>query len=277
MNGMNAPLLTGRGLLESVRVHDDHLYVADWSSGEILDVTAQRTVATVPSLPLCFDWLPDGDMVIVDSTNRKLLRGKENGTLSTAAELPDGVWNDITVDHNGDVYVNGARQLGEPGTIHRIRGTTVTRVAENLAFPNGMTITDGTLIVAESHGHRLTAYDITGDGLANRRTWAELDDDAAPDGISHDNGTIWYADVPNQSCVHVARGGKVLGRIVRDRGVFDCVITEDAAYLATATWLGMTELVTPGSGQLLGIPLSSSRNAGASIRSTGRNVTSERT
>lgn len=277
MDGMNAPLLSGRGLLESVRVHGNRLYVSDWSAGEILDVTANEVLATVPSLPLCFDWLPDGDMVIVSSTDRKLLRREENGTLTTAAELPDGVWNDITVDRNADVYVNGARQLGEPGTIHRIRGTTTTLVAGDLAFPNGMTIVDGTLIVAESHAHRLTAYDITDDGLTNRHTWAELDEQAAPDGISHDNGTIWYADVPNKSCVQVAEGGEVRNRLTFDRGAFDCVVTEDTVYVATAAWRGMTELVTPGSGQVLGIPRSNSRSAGASIRSTGRTVTSERT
>ena len=277
INGMNAPLLTGRGLLESVRVYDNRLYVADWTAGEILDVTAHRTIATVPSLPLCFDWLPDGDMVIVSSATRQLLRRQPNGTLTTQAELPDGVWNDITVDDNGDVYVNGARQLGEPGTIHRIRGTTTTLVADNLAFPNGMTIIDGTLIVAESHAHRLTAYDITENGLTNRHTWAELAEDTAPDGISPDNGTIWYADVPNKACVQVAQGGEIRHNLTFDRGAFDCVATEDTVYVATAEWRGMTELVTPGSGQLLGIPRSSSRSAGASIRSTGRTVTSERT
>ena len=277
MDGMNAPLLSGRGLLESVRVHDNRLYVSDWSAGEILDVTKQEVVATVASLPLCFDWFPNGDMVIVDSTGRRLLRRDENGTLTTAAELPDGVWNDITVDSNGDIYVNGARKLGEPGTIHRIRGTTTTKMADNLAFPNGMTIIDNTLIVAESHAHRLTAYDITNDGLTNRHVWAELSKNAAPDGISPDHDTIWYADVPNKSCVQVAKGGEILDKTTFDRGAFDCVVTEDTIYVATAEWRGMTELVTPGSGQLLGIPRSSSRSADASIRSTGRNVTSERT
>lgn len=277
MGGMNAPLLSGRGLLESVRVHGNRIYVSDWSAGEILDVTAQEVLATVPSLPLCFDWLPDGDMVIVDSTSRRLLRRDRTGTLTTAAELPDGVWNDIAVHPNADVYVNGARQLGEPGTIHRIRGATVDQVANDLAFPNGMTIIDDTLIVAESHAHRLTAYDITAGGLANRHSWADLDEQAAPDGISHDNGTIWYADVPNKSCVQVAQGGAVRTTLTFDNGAFDCVATEDTVYVATAAWRGMTELVTPGSGQLLGIPRSSSRSAGASIRSTGRTVTSERT
>ena len=282
---MNEPLLSGRGLLESARWHDGRLYVSDWSVGEILDVAANEVLARVASLPLCFDWLPDGTMVIVSSADGKLLRRQRDGTLTTEAVLGDGVWNDITVDVtgsdsgdvSGDVYVNGAPQFGAPGTVHRVRGGTTTLVAEDLAFPNGMTIIDRTLVVAESHGHRLTAFDITTDGLANRRVWADLGENAAPDGICADDGTIWYADVPNRHCVHVAEGGEVLHTVPLDRGGFDCAIGEDTLFVAAAQWRGMSELVAPGSGQVLGIPLSRVRSAGASIRSTGRNVTSERT
>ncbi|MFI7677845.1 SMP-30/gluconolactonase/LRE family protein [Actinophytocola sp. NPDC049390] len=269
---MTELLLSGRGLLESIRWHDDHLYVSDWSSGEILDVTANETLVATRSFPLCFDWLPDNGMVIVQSTEGKLLHRAPDGTLTTAAVLGDGTWNDITVDPDGDVYVNGPG-----GTIHRVRGSTTTQVADDLAFPNGMTVVDRTLIVAESYAHRLTAFDITDDGLTNRRTWAELDDHAAPDGISADNGTVWYADVPNQACVQVAEGGEVLSSTALDRGAFDCVVTGTTIYVATATWRGMSELVAPGSGQVVGIPRNNVRSAGASIRSTGRNVTLERT
>lgn len=277
MGGMTEQLLSGRGLLESIRRHDGRLYVSDWSAGEIIDVAAGEVLATVPSLPLCFDWLPDGRMVIVSSSDRQLLHRERDGTISPAATLGDGVWNDIAVAPDGDVYVNGAPRLGEPGTIHRVRAGTTTTVADGLAFPNGMAIVDGTLIVAESHGHRLTAFDITGTGLANRRVWADLGAAAAPDGISVDGDTIWYADVPNQACVQVREGGEVLARVELDRGVFDCVVTGTTVYVAAARWRGMTELVAPGSGQVLGIPRSSVRSAGASMRSTGRNVTSERT
>jgi sugar lactone lactonase YvrE len=269
---MTELLLSGRGLLESVRWHDDHLYVSDWSTGEILDVTANHTVATIPSLPLCFGWLPDDRMVIVHSGQGKLLHRTPDGAITTAAVLGDGTWNDLTVDDNGDVYVNNPQ-----GTIHRVRGSTTTQVADNLAFPNGMTIIDRTLIVAESHAQRLTAFDVTDDGLANRRTWADLGEHAAPDGISQDHGTIWYADVPNQTCVQVAEGGEIKASTALDRGAFDCVVTDTTVYVATAEWRGMTELVTPGSGQLVGIPRSKARSAGASMRSTGRNVTLERT
>jgi len=83
----------------------------------------------------------------------------------------------------------------------------VRQVADDLAFPNGMAVTPDsrTLVVAESHANRLTAFDIAADGsLANRRFWAETGDDH-PDGICLDAGGqalggIWHrvvrADVP---------------------------------------------------------------------------------
>jgi sugar lactone lactonase YvrE len=42
----------------------------------------------------------------------------------------------------------------------------VRQVAADIDFGNGMAITadDSTLIVAESHGNRLTAFDIAADG-----------------------------------------------------------------------------------------------------------------
>ena len=53
---------------------------------------------------------------------------------------------------------------------------SVRQVAGDLTFPNGMAITaDGaTLLVAESHGNRITAYDISHEGgPTNRRVWAD--------------------------------------------------------------------------------------------------------
>ena len=101
-------------------------------------------------------------------------------------------------------------------------------VADDLAFPNGMAITaDGaTLIVAESYGNRLTAFDIGQDGeLGGRRVWAEVGEDH-PDGICVDaEGAVWYADVGNKHCVRVREGGEVLGTVDLDRGAFSCTLS----------------------------------------------------
>jgi sugar lactone lactonase YvrE len=121
-----------------------------------------------------------------------------------------------------------------------------------------MAVRRDTLIVAESHGHRLTAFDIAPDGgLSGRRVWASLGD-GTPDGICvDDEGAVWYADVPNQCCVRVAEGGEVLRKVELDRGGFDCVVGGDTLYVAAAEFLGMTgnDLVTPGSGQVVTVPL----------------------
>jgi hypothetical protein len=51
-------------------------------------------------------------------------------------------------------------------------------VADDLWFPNGSVITDdNVLLVDETFGNRITAFDITRDGaLTNRRTWAAFGD-----------------------------------------------------------------------------------------------------
>jgi sugar lactone lactonase YvrE len=101
------------------------------------------------------------------------------------------------------------------------------QVADGVAFPNGMVVTpdNSTLILAESYGQRLTAFDIAADGsLSNRRVWADLDGDY-PDGICLDaDNAIWYADVPNRHCVRVREGGEVLQTIDLDRGCFACAL-----------------------------------------------------
>jgi sugar lactone lactonase YvrE len=85
---------------------------------------------------------------------------------------------------------------------------------------------DDTLVVAESHADRLTAWTITeGGALVERRVWAELGSGSAPDGICADaDGAIWYASVPGRRCVRVAEGGRVLDEIAVDRGCFSCML-----------------------------------------------------
>jgi sugar lactone lactonase YvrE len=94
-------------------------------------------------------------------------------------------------------------------------------VADKLFFPNGMVITpDGrTLIVGETIGHRLTAFDIQADGsLGNRRVWAQLPPSVGPDGICLDaQGAVWCANPEGQdSVVRVREGGEITDRLKVD-------------------------------------------------------------
>jgi sugar lactone lactonase YvrE len=101
---------------------------------------------------------------------------------------------------------------------------------------------DSTLIVAESYGSRLTAFDISPDGsVSNQRVWAELEG-AAPDGICLDaDGAVWYGDVPNKRCVRVREGGEVLQSVELDRGCFACALGGDdgrTLFMVCAQWGG---------------------------------------
>ena len=265
-------LVTGRGLIEAPRWHEGRLYFSDWTAGEVLAMDAAghtEVVARVRSLPLCSAWLPDGRLLIVSSADGRLLRREPDGSLHTHAELGGPGWNDIVVDGRGNAYVNSvgfdmtAGEAPRPG--HVVLATpdgAVRRVAEDLAFPNGMAVTadNATLIVAESHGQRLTAFDIGADGgLTGRRVFADLGDDP-PDGICVDaEGAVWYATVPGRRCVRVAQGGRVLQTIQLDRGGFACVLggpDRRTLFVTAAEWRpDLPELVPAGSGQLCASPV----------------------
>jgi len=262
-------LLTGRGLVESPRWHGDRLYFSDWSAGEVVAVDLaghSEVVARVESLPLCIAWLPDGRLVMVSSPDGRLLRREPDGSLVTHADLGRPGWNDIVVDGRGNAYVNRsgfnpvAGEAFQPGFVFHVAADgSVRQVADDIAFPNGMAVTadNSTLIVADSYRHALVAFDIGADGgLSNRRVWADLGE-GTPDGICADaQNAVWYADVPNERCVRVAKGGTVLQTIELDRGGFACALGgpgRTALFIVAAEWRGMTEpqMVTPGSGRVL--------------------------
>ncbi|WP_405087890.1 SMP-30/gluconolactonase/LRE family protein [Microbispora sp. NBC_01389] len=260
--------LTGLGLVESPRWHDGRLYFSDWTAGEViaLDLDGRHeVVARVDSLPLCTDWRADGRLMIVDSARGLLLRREPDGSLVTEADLT-GLgrgWNEIVVDGRGNIYVNriGFDMLGggafAPGYIvHVSPDGSARQVAGDIAFPNGMAVTrdDSTLIVADSYGNSLTAFDIEADGsLAGRRVWADSGEDH-PDGICVDaEGAVWYADVGNRRCVRIREGGEILQTVEVDRGCFACTLggTDGKTLFILAAEWRMPEMVPPGTGQVL--------------------------
>lgn len=264
-------VMTGLAFGESPRWHDGRLWLCNWGTGEIIVVDADgngEIVLTVPAvLPYSTDWLPDGRLLVVSGREGLLLRQEADGTLSTHAdlrELSKNPWNEIVVDGRGNIYVNGggpapsAGQHFGPGTIVLIsEDGAVRQVADNIAFANGMAVTpdNKTLIVAESHANRLTAFDIADDGsLSNRRVWADLD--GFPDGICLDaEGAAWYADVPNKRCVRVLEGGQVLQTITVDRGCFACMLggaDRKTLFIVAAEWRGFEHMISDArTGQVL--------------------------
>ncbi len=232
-------LMTGIALGESPRWHEGRLWFSDWVAHEVVAVDLagkSEVIARLPDiLPFCIDWLPDGRLLIVSGSNGLLLRRESDASLVIHADLTHlsrHPWNEIVVDGRGNIYLNNIGfdyPDGEfaPGIVALVAPDgAVRQVADGVAFPNGMAVTpdNKTLIVAESYGNKLTAFDIAADGsLSNRRAWANLD--GFPDGICLDaENAIWYADVPNKRCVRVREGGEVLQTIDLDRGCFACML-----------------------------------------------------
>ncbi|GII52608.1 gluconolaconase [Planotetraspora thailandica] len=260
--------LTDLGLVESPRWYDGRLYFSDWTAHEVIALGLDGThevVTRVDSLPLCTAWQADGRLVIVDSEQGLLLRLEPDGSLVTLADL-NGLgsgWNDIVIDGRGNIYVNriGFDMLAgaafDPGyVVHIGPDGSARQVADDIAFPNGMAVTpdNSTLIVADSYGNRLTAFDIEADGgLSNRRTWAETGEDH-PDGICIDaEGAVWYADVGNKRCVRIREGGEVLQTVEVDRGCFACALGGPdgrTLFIVAAEWR-LPEMVPPGTGRVL--------------------------
>jgi sugar lactone lactonase YvrE len=253
-------LATGLAIGESPRWHDGRLWLANWGTQQIVAVSpagASEVVMVVPeaTIPYSLDWLPDGRLVVI--SHAQLLAAEPGGTLAPVADL-SGIaagFNEIVVDGAGHVYVNGGdydpMAGGEfvPGVIALAGPDGQARqVADGIAFPNGMAVTpdNTTLIIAESYGHRLTAFDIGADGgLSGRRVWAGLGD-GVPDGICIDaEGAVWYADVPNQRCVRVAEGGEVLATVMADRGCFACMLGGQdgrTLFVLASRWGGMDNI-----------------------------------
>lgn len=267
---------------EGPRWHDGRLWLSDFYDHAVKTVSMDGTVETVVTIddrPSGLGWLPDGRLLMVSMVDRRVLV-VDGGTVSVHADL-HGVatfhCNDMVVDEAGRAYVgnfgfdlDAAITSGDfAGALAAYEGAAIARIdpdgtvhvaATGLRFPNGTVVTpDGrTLIVAESLGRRLTAFDVAGDGtLSNQRVWAELGS-GVPDGIALDaQGAVWFADAGGPRCVRVAEGGDVLDVVdtvdpcyacalggPNGRTLFAVTAASSLAHVAAASRTGAVRIAT---------------------------------
>jgi sugar lactone lactonase YvrE len=208
------------------------LWLSDLLGEAVHTVTLHGAVTTLPvpgHAPSGLGFRPDGSLLIVSTAARQLLCYDGEG-VSTVADLSDLVaadLGDMVVDDLGRAYIGTQAFAG--GTIVRVDpDDTATVVADGLDFPNGMVITEDRtgLIVAESTGRRLTAFDIDATGaLDNRRSFAD-DLDGPPDGIALDaDGGVWTSMTLAHQFARITAGGSVTHRAdVGDRAAIACTL-----------------------------------------------------
>lgn len=238
------PFVKGLAFPESPRWRAGALWLSDFYQRRVLRVTADgavETVAEVPGQPSGLGWLPDGRLLVVSMNDRRLLR-QDGQALVEAADLSGlAAWpcNDMLVDGLGRAYVGNfgfdlhARAPFAATSLLLVTPDGQVRVAaDDMHFPNGMVLTpDGrTLVVAESYGQRLTAFDVAPDGtLGRRRVWARLEGKGVgPDGICLDaQGAIWLASPVSREVLRVKEGGEVVERIATDGQAVACMLGGD--------------------------------------------------
>ena len=171
-------LVEGLCFGEGPRWHDGRLWLSDMHAHQVINVDGQGNVdvvVEVPNRPSGLGWLPDGDLLIVSMRDRQVLRYDGAGlhTHSDLSQLASFDCNDMVVDGNGRAYVGNfgfdlhAGEAPKAAELICVEPDGSARiVADELLFPNGTVITpDGqTLIVGESWGGRLTAFDIDAAG-----------------------------------------------------------------------------------------------------------------
>ncbi len=244
------PFLSGLYFGECPRWHEGRLWYSDFFDNAILSVSPEgdrQVEVAYAGEPAGLGWLPDGRLLFNSRLDRVVMRREEDGGLVRHGDLtPWATWhaNDMVVASNGQAYAGNfgfdldglydgtvAPSAITPASLVRVDPDgTSHQAAPDLQFPNGAVITDdgATLIIAESMGGRLTAFDREEDGtLTNRREWAGLSG-VAPDGICLcADGSVWVSNALAHECVRVAEGGEVLERVVTSLNCYACMLGDD--------------------------------------------------
>jgi sugar lactone lactonase YvrE len=230
------PLATGFCFGEGPRWFEGLLWFSDMLGEAVHTVTmggSLTTLAVPGHAPSGLGFRPDGSLLIASTERRQLLRydGENIDTVLDLSAVAPADLGDMVVDELGRAYIGS--QAFHGGVIVRVDpDNTVSVVAEELDFPNGMVITPDhrTLIVAESIGRRLTTFSIGADGeLSDRRVFAD-GLDGPPDGICLDaEGGVWTSMTLAHQFERIEADGRGKGRVthridVGDRAAIACML-----------------------------------------------------
>lgn len=233
--GVTAELVKeGFSFLEGpVGTADGGLYFTDVSTSEIhrLDPNDQISVVREPSgnangLVVT----RDGDLLAAEMTGKRVSKRSRDGAVTTLSHSAGGqpymAPNDLIADARGGIYFT------DPGPHPAVPGRTSyvyylapgatepVVIDDQIVRPNGLILTpDGkTLIVSDTKGEAVFAYDVQSDGTAkNKRTFATLRDipagkESVADGMAIDrDGRLYVTTVTGVQVFDVK--GDYLGTI----------------------------------------------------------------
>lgn len=222
---MTTPIeLGGLGFPEALRWRGDALWFSDMFRGRVQrwvpgadPETVLDVAAGGPGVPGGLGWLPDGDLLVVDCLERRLLRVTGTGASAAVRMHADLTpWfthpaNDLHVDADGTAWVGGYGfdpEAEEPRPSRLLRvgpDGAVTETAADLVFPNGCERrADGALVVAETFADRVSI--LSADASASLGV-VVLPDGSGPDGLALDGDDVVVALAFHRSVVRLGDGG----------------------------------------------------------------------
>jgi sugar lactone lactonase YvrE len=226
---------------ESPRWRDGKLWLSDMHAHRVLRVDLAGNVEVIAELddkPSGIGFLPSGVPIVVSMRHCLVLRldGSDPAVYADLGQLPVTDLNDLVTDATRRTYVGGRAVTGRdrqgvrrpngnwPDSIIRIDGDgSAATVANGLRSPNGMALSPDrrTIIVAQTEGRNLLAYDVGSDGgLRDLRIFADLDG-RMPDGITLDaEGAVWVACPRDRVFIRVLDGGRITHTIEVDEGIW---------------------------------------------------------
>jgi gluconolactonase len=205
---------------------------------------------------------------------RRIVRIEKDGTQTPLADRFEGKRfnspNDLALARNGDLFftdppyglAGGDKSPIKEMTVngvYRISGGKVTRVIDDLTFPNGLALSpdEKTLYVnvSDPKAPQIHAYDLRADGtVANHRIFFDTtpllgSGPGLPDGMKIDRaGNIWSTG-PNGVLV-ISPAGKHLGTIVTGQPTGNCAWGDDGSslYITSNMFLLRVKTLTKGAG-----------------------------
>ena len=232
-------ILDGLCFGEGPRWHNGKLWFSDMHDHVVrtLDLAGNsEVIVEIPGQPSGLGFMPDGSLLVVSMTDRRLLRftNKRLSEVADLSKLASFHLNDMLVDSFGNAFIgNFGYDLNAGASPQNAELICVTPtgqcsiVAKDLQFPNGMVLTANgrKLIIAETFGRRLTVYDIDKhQKLSNKQLWADLDP-FYPDGICLDaNNDIWVAAPTSNAIFRVQQGGKIAQTIELEYQSYACML-----------------------------------------------------
>ncbi|UYN82908.1 MAG: SMP-30/gluconolactonase/LRE family protein [Microcella sp.] len=255
-------MLDGLGFPEALRWRGESLWFSDMFRSRVMRWQPGRPAETVldlegggPTMPGGLGWLPDGSLLVVDCTERRLLR-EHDGTVTTHADLSGLMThsaNDMHVDPDGTAWVGGYGfdpEADEPVAAPLVRvhpDGTVSTTAAAFVFANGCEReASGALLVAETFADRVSALSSQNE-LSVR---ARLASGSGPDGLSiAPDGTVYVAlafagalvrlasaDAGPDAAAELVHAPKPIadGPGAGPLGVYDCAVHPDGTRIAVA-------------------------------------------